>query len=57
MYEKTFGGFTSINWNKARNNNWENDPTAFVFQLNSRTVHRIKDDKKANAIYQHNELI
>ncbi len=50
-HQKTFGGFTSVDWNKDRNNNWETDPTAFLFQLDQKTMHRIKDDKKANAIY------
>ncbi len=28
---KTFGGFTSVDWNKDRNGNYEVDPTAFLF--------------------------
>jgi hypothetical protein len=31
QHEKTFGGFTSVNWNKDRHDNYETDPTAFLF--------------------------
>ncbi len=31
QYEKTFGGFTSVNLNKDRHCTWETDPTAFLF--------------------------
>ncbi len=44
QYEKTFGGFTSANWTKDRYGKYDEDPTAFLFQLNKRTVHRIKED-------------
>lgn len=30
-HQKTFGGFTSVDWNKDRHGNWETDPTAFLF--------------------------
>jgi hypothetical protein len=31
QHEKTFGGFTSVSWNKDRDGNRETDPRAFLF--------------------------
>ena len=51
-----YGGYTSVNWNTARNGNYEVDATAFMFRLmynGSLAACKFPCINPTNALYQH----
>jgi hypothetical protein len=38
------GGFTSVDWESS--NKWKEDPTAFIFTLDGKTIYPIRDTTK-----------
>eukprot|EP00347_Sterkiella_histriomuscorum_P001019 403373650 len=43
---QVFGGFTSLSWTSPDNDNQNSDPSAFLFSLSKRSIHKQYQDKQ-----------